>query len=260
MESLDVRCHLSATPDLPWSRDVYGTPGNDVIVIRADARRPSKIVITINGVGTKVDRHIASQSGQLSVNAGGGNDKVTIDPGLGRVSGHLLLEGSEGNDLLIGTGAEMWGGEGNDTLVGGNRSDTLDGGIGDDLITGGRGDDFLNGESGRDTLDGQGGNDELIGGSDDDLLRGGVGNDTLYGDGLSEVPIRKREKVYQPPAGHDTLYGEGGDDGLYGGPLDDLLNGGAGNDTLRGSGGIDTLSGGGGANVFTPDADDKVVG
>ena len=55
----------------------------------------------------------------------------------------------------------LYGGPGNDTLVGGNGDDILSGGPGDDTITGGRGNDILIGGPGQDHLDGGGGGDTI---------------------------------------------------------------------------------------------------
>ena len=56
---------------------------------------------------------------------------------------------------------------------------------GDDTLIGGDGDDYLNASSGNDTLNGGAGNDRLYAGSGDDILIGGTGDDTL--DGSSEI-------------------------------------------------------------------------
>ncbi|WP_310601125.1 calcium-binding protein, partial [Desulfobulbus sp.] len=85
----------------------------------------------------------------------------------------------------------VWGGSGNDSLMGNNNvddtlwglegNDTLDGGTGNDTLIGGAGDDTLRGSDGNDTLEGGTGNDNLGGGDGNDVLIGGAGNDTLYG-------------------------------------------------------------------------------
>lgn len=45
-------------------------------------------------------------------------------------------------------GAELWGGEGNDSLVGGAGFDSIEGGLGNDTLLGGPGDDQLNARDG----------------------------------------------------------------------------------------------------------------
>ena len=82
----------------------------------------------------------------------------------------MLVFGQAGNDMLVldeSNGAlppaQMFGGAGNDTLVGGS------------------GGDLLFGQSGNDTLLGKGGNDFLFGGSGNDTLTGGDGDDQVFG-------------------------------------------------------------------------------
>jgi hypothetical protein len=87
----------------------------------------------------------------FEVNAGGGDDRVTVAR---HVSVPVTMRGGSGDDKLSG-------GAGDDKLVGGDGRDRLDGGLGDDLLVGGEG------------------NDLLISGPGHDVLRGGYGQDTL---------------------------------------------------------------------------------
>jgi Ca2+-binding RTX toxin-like protein len=99
--------------------------------------------------------------------------------------GHDVLYGGQGNDLLLGQGSDdvLYGGEGNDTLYGDDRSaastpETV------------HGDDYLDGGDGADTLFGNRGQDILIGGKGDDRLEGGDGKDIYIfnkGDGKDTV-------------------------------------------------------------------------
>jgi len=91
------------------------------------------------------------------------------------------------------------GGNGNDTLIGGDDKDTLNGGAGNDTLIGGGGNDTLNGGDGDDTLFGGGGDDTVIGGKGTDTAFLGAGNDTFIwfpGDGSD---------VVDGGAGFDTL-------------------------------------------------------
>lgn len=113
----------------------------------------------------------AAKISGFEVNAGGGDDTVTI----GRTVGiPVTLRGGPGNDRLIGgsgvVGDKLIGGAGDDELWGRAGPDLLYGGSGDDLLCGGQGDDRLVGGSGDDVLRGEAGEDVLLGGSGENLL------------------------------------------------------------------------------------------
>ncbi|WP_199237589.1 calcium-binding protein [Azospirillum sp. TSH64] len=111
------------------------------------------------------------------------------------------LYGGAGNDDLLGTTSAdlISGDDGNDTLYGWSGNDTIYGGTGDDLLYGNNENDLLVGEAGNDTL---------VGGNNNDTLYGGAGNDLIYGDGGDAL-------------GQDVLAGGAGSDTLYGGAYND---------------------------------------
>ena len=122
-----------------------------------------------------------------NIDAGEGFDNVRVNDTRG-VNLNLndinaeVVQGGEGNDLLIGGGLAnvfVSGGDGDDIIIGGAADDALAGENGDDLVDGGYGDDIIRGHRGKDTLIGGLGNDYLDGGQDNDILRGGEGNDIL---------------------------------------------------------------------------------
>ncbi len=145
------------------------------------------------------------------------------------------LRGSAFNDTLIATDENnsVWGGEGNDvllgllgndTLYGEDGADELHGGEGNDHLIGGAGNDELFGDEGNDTLDGGEGDDYFVASSGNDILIGGTGEDELHGgDDNDQI---------SGGAGEDLLYGDDGDDVLDGGADDDFLSGGNGSDTF----------------------------
>ena len=157
---------------------------------------------------------------------GGRGDDTLLGEG-----GDDTLLGDSGNDTLVGGSGNdsLAGGWGHDALNGGFGRDAIEGGPGNDTVRAGRGDDTVSGDSGNDTLFGEPGDDDLLGGEGDDTLNGGPGADRLEGG-----------------ADDDLLQGFGEADILEGGPGDDALSGGLGPDTLRGHGGGDVLYGGGG--------------
>lgn len=79
------------------------------------------------------------------------------------------------------TGLNLEGGNGKDTLTGGEGDDTISGGNGKDELFGLAGDDIISGDNGSDLLNGGLGNDTLTGGNGPDIfvLAAGEGTDTI---------------------------------------------------------------------------------
>ena len=163
----------------------------------------------------------------------------------------------------------LYGGAGNDTMIGSNFADNFYGGVGNDSISGGRGDDSLYGSQGTDNLNGGYGNDWLYGGTGNDSISGGDnvqnihswygssgGSDTVYGGAGNDTITGGNDVVTSDGygsdlyAGSDFLGGDDGNDSILGG--NDSLNAGStyaevmygGEDTLDGGAGNDTLVGG----------------
>lgn len=95
------------------------------------------------------------------------------------VTGKVIAHGYGGADALVAEfllqqAAELYGGAGDDVLVGGYLADLLDGGDGHDILLGGTqavdGGDTLLAGAGRDLLLGHQGADNLQAGGDDDVL------------------------------------------------------------------------------------------
>ncbi|MBK3774711.1 hypothetical protein GAY31_11145 [Azospirillum brasilense] len=114
---------------------------------------------------------------------------------------------STGNDYWVSPNpseqVNVYAGEGNDTVGGGNLDDYLDGGNGNDDLYGFNGNDFLNGLAGSDYLVGGAGNDTLLGGDGWDYLYGGDGDDVLNGGACAGSG---------GVIGMDELYGGAGND------------------------------------------------
>jgi Ca2+-binding RTX toxin-like protein len=98
-----------------------------------------------------------------------------------RNEGLAALVGGPGDDRLVAhTIAKtvfMYGGGGNDVLIGGTAFNSLNGAAGDDVLRGQPGKDYLTGGSGSDRLLGHAGRDTLHGGRGGDRLYGGRGRD-----------------------------------------------------------------------------------
>ncbi|MDB5324350.1 MAG: hypothetical protein JWN40_5981 [Phycisphaerales bacterium] len=218
-----VRAALVTIEQLEQRIVLSGSGGEEVWVITGDAssRRPNDVIVvglapgdagmvraTING--SVVETRPLAGLAEIEVGAGRGSDTVSIELG----------DAGAAADILV----RVWGGRGNDQLLG-------DGGT--EQFYGGAGDDTLDGAAGNDTLMGGAGNDDLSGGDDADSLNGEDGNDTLGGGW-----------------GTDRLAGMGGSDQLDGGEGRDRMDGGADRDTLKGGDGRDAVAGGGGKDTL----------
>ena len=194
-----------------------------------------------------------------------GNDSFTGAGVCPAAEGECFTEvfGGPGNDLLVGTeGVDyLRGAEGDDELRGGAGLCRSPAGLCGDQLYGGDGADRLYGGGGPDALDGGGGADVLQGGSGRDFATyraraaavavdiDRVADDGEQGEGDNvELDV---EAVYGG-SGPDRLRGSTRRDWLTGGTGNDLIWGGGGNDRLEGDAGRDTISGGTG--------NDRIVG
>jgi Ca2+-binding RTX toxin-like protein len=169
----------------------YGNGGNDSISIT-----------TVDGAGVI----------GASVSAGDGHDQVTLAvdgaiwAGQGNDELYLLdsfrgeAYGEAGNDYMhisgLTTDAEIRGGDGHDFIdCSANRFGVVVfGGCGNDTIIGSDLADQLYGNEGHDVLDGRGGNDMLYAwGGDGDIVNGGAGDDICYADYHDSADV---EQVY----------------------------------------------------------------
>jgi Ca2+-binding RTX toxin-like protein len=251
------------------------SPGAGVLSVFGDSLKNSITTsrdaagkILINGGAVSIDggQPTVANTGLIQVFGQAGDDTIALD---------------EANGAL--PAAELFGGDGNDTLIGGSGNDLLFGQSGNDILLGKGGDDFLFGGDGNDTLTGGAGNDQVFGqagndlmicnpGDGSDLLEGGDGIDTARVNGgngsetftISANGTRVRfDRVSPAPFFLDigttenlVLNANGGDDVITAGnglaPLIHLtIDGGAGDDTITGGDGNDMLIGGDGNDVIT---------
>lgn len=192
----------------------------------------------------------------------------------------IQLHGYVGNDELSGAFLhfnELYGGAGNDTLLGGAAGNMLDGGDGNDVLDAWIGDySIFLGGGGNDQIKGSNGGGLLDGGAGIDTMTGGDGGDTYVVNHLRDEVIESYQPYYDNdpnPADQvnawiswtlganlenlvlqgnaaingtgnglsNLLVGNAGNNVLTGGSGADTLEGGAGNDTLDGGLGIDTI-------------------
>lgn len=167
---------------------IVGTPGDDQIR------------------GTNGDDVIVAREGNDTILAMDGDDIVCAGKGddvVGGGQGFDIIFGAQGDDELFAAignqpedradtrGSRIFGGSGDDTIVGSNRWDRMQGGPGEDLLFGYEGRDWIRGGADTDAIDGGDGIDDLHGGNGldyirataGDVVRGGAGRDRCDLDG-----------------------------------------------------------------------------
>ena len=151
------------------------------------------LVVTITPYAFITDPGDASKTA-LVIGGTSGNDQITVNPGGGNANikfkvnglsttvspptGHIIVYAGAGNDTVQVAGgitipSILFGGDGNDTIDGGNGASVLMGGDGNDTLRGGNSNDILIGGKGIDNLSGLAGDDVLIGGTtshDDNIV------------------------------------------------------------------------------------------
>lgn len=145
-----------------------GTPGNDVIF------------------AAQGDDIIFGYGGDDIVCAGKGDDIVVGGQGFD------IIFGAQGNDVLFAAdgsseadrkdtrGARIFGGAGDDLIVGSSRWDRMQGGLGVDNLAGYEGQDWMRGGGDGDFLDGGANVDDMHGGNGHDRMRSTT-NDSVRG-------------------------------------------------------------------------------
>jgi Ca2+-binding RTX toxin-like protein len=159
--------------------------------------------------------------------------------------------GSTGSDFLHQAGF-VYGGAGNDSIVGYAGTDIIDGGNGNDWMDGGAGSDVMDGRFGWDVLSYQSATSgvvvDLTGNANGGAAAGDVVSDieVVQGSNFADTLVSidrgggNGAQLYGE-GGHDTLLGKSGGDYLFGGAGDDLLDSGFGGDVLNGGAGADTF-------------------
>ena len=267
LEPLDRRLLPAVTVSFSAAQGVLtilGDAQNNNITV---ARSTSGSILVSDGTRTFVNMATVANTRLIQIFGQAGNDNLSLNESNGALPAADIF-GGDGNDTITG-------GSGNDLLFGQAGNDTLLGKGGNDLLFGGDGNDTLTGGAGNDQVFGQAGNDTMIWNPGDgtDLNEGGDGNDTVVsngGNGAENFTITANgtrvrfDRVSPAPFTLDigttenlVVNGNGGDDTITAGnglaPLIHITeDGGAGNDTLTGGDGNDTLIGG--------DGNDTIIG
>ena len=225
---------------------------------------PIADAVSIRVYGNGAGDNLINQQNELTVllDGGPGDDNIVNQ---GDVECKLL--GNDGNDTiqhlpmqLVWSGenqgwvdstksALLYGGAGDDVIVGGAGNDRIYGGSGYYELNGGPGNDLIEGDGGRDVINGGPGNDSLSGGFGLDRIMGGPGHDRIY----ALAPFNQGgsgHDVVFGDEGNDHIYGSAGDNYLVGGPGNDHISGVNGNDLIYGNEGDDTVRGGDGNDVI----------
>lgn len=197
-------------PNQDDGRDtVFGGAGNDVITTGDDA----DLIFggsdndTINaGID---DDTVDGGSGDDSIIGGHGSDSIVgglgddyIDASSSTLNFPDEPDATEPAGLEFNDRDTVFGGSGDDTILGGDDADSISGGAGDDSIDGGIDDD---------TIAGDGGDDIISGGDGDDVIASGSGADTVTGG-----------------EGADSIFTGAGEDSIIGATAGDTVDGGSG--------------------------------
>jgi Ca2+-binding RTX toxin-like protein len=240
----------------------FGDTADNSIVTRRDGS--GRILVNNGAIAITGGTPTVANTSLIQAFGQRGADTISLDESFGALPAADLF-GGDGDDTLTG-------GSGNDLLFGQAGNDILNGKGGADLLFGGDGNDVLNGGTGNDQDFGEAGDDTMVWnpGDGSDLFEGGDGNDTTQingGNGAENFTITANgtrvrfDRISPAPFSLDigttenlVLHANGGDDVITAGNgLASLINltldGGDGNDTITGGDGADTLIGGNGNDV-----------
>ena len=201
--------------------DLTNSGDDDRVAIREN-QRESELPTSSLGL-TCVARPSNGSSLMVAVTAlvrlGGGNDSFRVVTHTGTVCAPNNLVGRPFG--LEVTKLEIYGGTGNDNIVGFFEGDTIDGGPGNDTV---------NGATGNDVIRGDAGNDGLAGSIGNDVVEGGAGNDTISGDaGIDQLRGGPGSDSITGGDGNDVIWTD--DDNTSSAPTPDEVNCGPGRDT-----------------------------
>jgi Ca2+-binding RTX toxin-like protein len=221
LEFLETRKLLSASLNSEGLLKVEGTPNADVIDVH---REGTHVIARVND---HVDSFGLADVKRIQIFGYAGNDRLTEH----ELNVPSTIFGGDGNDWMLGAA-------GNDVFYGGGGHDAMDGGRGADQFNGGLGFDLVTYEARTTRVvvsmngvadDGSPATAAALGERDNvkkdiEAIAGSQGNDLLYGNELN-----------------NRISGAGGNDVIWAGKGNDTAIGGLGNDEIRGQDGDDTL-------------------
>jgi Ca2+-binding RTX toxin-like protein len=196
--------------------NVVGTIKNDTIFLTVTPDDVRTLAVSVNG---RVFKFRTSSVKQVRVSGGTGNDLISYDKYARNVN-YL--------DAL----SPIFGGAGNDTIVGGGGESRIYAGAGNDNVTGSLRRDIVYAEAGNDTVDGGDGRDYIRGGAGNDLIIGGLASDRLYGDAgddsfvtSNDIPAVTDFRPFENPQTFDLVDGgAGAHDRADADPVDRLID------------------------------------
>ncbi len=239
---------------------VRGSPFDDRLVGGPGPQTLEAVAGTDTLSGGPGDDFMVNGSGATTFHGGKGVDEASFfgeTDGISVTLDGVANDGAPGEGDDVGTDVEIvFGGQGDDHLMGNAKANTLLGYLGDDVLNGMAGKDTLG--SGTGSMDGS---DVFIGGAGVDtvdefhignlvLSIDGVANDRVAGDPSEGVDnIHTDVENVLGGLGNDRITGDAAANLLGGGAGDDTLIGGGGNDVLEPGVGTDTLTGGPGVDA-----------
>jgi Ca2+-binding RTX toxin-like protein len=138
---------------------VKGTRASEAIALRLKAGDPGTLQVDFGDDGSADFSFGRNKISQIAVDGRAGNDRVRIDDSNGAFTDAIptAIDGGDGNDTIVG-------GNGGELLLGGDGTDSIDGNGGNDLALLGAGDDTFVWDpgDGSDTLEGQDGTDTMV--------------------------------------------------------------------------------------------------
>ena len=267
---------------------ITGSDFDDVIELNPGA--PGEVEVA---GATPGDARIYTNVTEIVVLGGGGNDRITVGPGVVDIDGKAImtiLNGQDGDDELLA-------GDGDDTLIGGPGNDLLDGGDGSDTadyqddpkainvtLMGDLDGAAKDGQRGKDHLRrienviGTDYNDRISGDEHDNVIAGGDGNDTIFGrggddvidagngndrvttlDGDDEITAHAGQNKISAGDGADTITTGDGSDKIHGGDGMNVIHAGAGNNRIDTGSGSDRIDSGDGNDKIKAGDGDNII-